>query len=226
MTAPGAATPAPVARACLVDVYDTILASRLPTRQRQLAALAGIDPDAWFTEWLALARERDTGVVTVAESFARTIEACGLEAEPALVKRLVEKDAELLAAGTRVYDDTVPFFSRLRSGGIRVALVSNCADNTRPMLTAKGLLGLADAAVLSCEAGMAKPDPEIYLLALEKLGAAPAEAVMFDDKPAFCAGAEAVGARAIQVLRADGGEPGPDGRFPAVSSLLDALPLL
>lgn len=39
---------------------------------------------------------------------------------------------------------------------------------------AVGMLDIADEIVLSCEAGYAKPDPRIYLTALDRLGAEPA----------------------------------------------------
>jgi putative hydrolase of the HAD superfamily len=88
------------------------------------------------------------------------------------------------------------------------------------------VLPLADAAILSCEVGSAKPSPEIYDAALEDLGVAAADAVMIDDQPDFCAGAEAVGIRAIQIVR-----PELDGRvlkagYPLVESLLDVPALL
>ena len=214
-----------IVKACLVDVYDTILISRFPERQRVLASLAGVDPQAWDAHWLSLALDRDRGALTMAGAFARVLSACGVDPAPDLVDRLVAADTELIVSHTDVYEDTVPTLTKLRAEGIRIALVSNCAPNTRPMLSAKGLLDLADAAVLSCEAGVAKPDPEIYLIALQALGTPAADAVMLDDQPRFCAGAAAVGVRPIQVVR-PGIDHQPDPRFASVASLADALALL
>jgi HAD superfamily hydrolase (TIGR01509 family) len=213
-------------KACLVDVYDTILASHFAERQAVLAGLAGIPAEPFRAEWLTLARERDVGQLSMADAFARTLAACGRDPDHGLIDRLVQADAELILMHTEVCADTVPFLDAVRREGILVALVSNCADNTRPMLAAKGLLDLADAAILSCEAGIAKPDPEIYLTALQELGAQPADAVMLDDQPRFCAGAEAAGVRAIQVVRPGIADHPADPRFPSVPSLRDALPLM
>jgi HAD superfamily hydrolase (TIGR01493 family) len=216
----------PSVTACLVDVYDTILASAFPQRARVLAALAGVDEDRWRGEWLRLSVDRDAGGLSMAGAFERTLAAGGRDPDPALVTRLVARDAELIVSHTTVFADTVPFLAKARAVGLRIALVSNCAENTRPMLAAKGLLDLADAAILSCEVGLAKPDPEIYLLAVQALGVPPADAVMLDDQPRFCAGATAAGLRAIQVARPEvGGQP-PDPRFPSVTTLQDVLPLL
>ncbi len=213
-------------KACLVDVYDTILASAFPERQRELAALAGVDDDLWRTEWLRLSLDRDVGALSMAAAFERTLAACGHDPDPALVARLVARDAELIVTHTTVFTDTAPFLAKARAAGLGIALVSNCAENTRAMLAAKGLLDLADATILSCEAGIAKPDPEIYLLAAQALGVLAADAVMLDDQPRFCAGATAAGLMAIQVSRPEVNGHPPDPRFPSVATLQDALPLL
>ena len=51
--------------------------------------------------------------------------------------------------------------------------------------------------MISGEVGLHKPQPEIYLLACERLGVEPAAAVFVDDLRENCAGAEAVGMTAI-----------------------------
>jgi putative hydrolase of the HAD superfamily len=215
----------PAIKACLVDVYDTILDSNLLDRAGAIADLAGVPRAQWATAWLALSRERDTGALTIAGSFAGTLTACGREPDPVLIDKLVAADAELLETNTSVYEDTAPFFAAARSDGVAVVLVSNCGYSTRPMLAAKGLLDLVDAAVLSCEVGTAKPDPEIYQIALRSLGVLPADAVFLDDQPGYCAGAAAVGVRPIQVIR-PGGARRADPRYTPVTSLTEVLPLL
>ena len=190
-------------KACLVDVYETILDPHFLPREQQLAAFAGIDFDAWLGEWLKTHIERDRGKLSVAAAFAQTLQALGIEPKPELVDDLTRKDAELMREYCRLYDDTVPFLTELRARGIAIALVSNCGDTTRPLLTDLGVIPLADSVILSCELGSVKPSPEIYVSALEDLGVAAADAVFVDDQPGFCVGAEAVGVRAIQIARGD-----------------------
>ncbi|WTL54357.1 HAD-IA family hydrolase [Nocardia sp. NBC_01499] len=50
----------------------------------------------------------------------------------------------------------------------------------------------------SHEVGMAKPDPQIYLLACTRLNVAPSEAAFIDDSEIAVAGAESVGITAIR----------------------------
>jgi epoxide hydrolase-like predicted phosphatase len=55
--------------------------------------------------------------------------------------------------------------------------------------------------IVSAEVGVMKPDARIYRIALEKLGVAPAEAVLLDDFPKNVEGARAVGMAAIHFTR-------------------------
>lgn len=211
-----------MAKACLIDVWDTILKPDFEDRLAALTAYAGVDPATFLAEWLTSRTDRDRGKLSVASSFARTLRACGIDPTPELVSDLLRKDAEFAREHVRPFDDTVPFLTELRSRGVLIALVSNCSDTTRPLLDYLGVIPLADSVILSCEVGSAKPFPEIYLSALEDLGVAATDAVMIDDQPSFCAGAEAVGVRAIQIVRhnLDGQVPKPG--FPVVHSLFDA----
>lgn len=63
--------------------------------------------------------------------------------------------------------------------------------------TQHNLRHLFDAVVLSGEEGMTKPNPEIFVLAAERLGVEPSECIMIDDIQENCNGADAAGMRAI-----------------------------
>ena len=213
-------------RACLIDVYDTILESRFVPRMESVIAPLGIAIGDWLAEWEKMREDRDRGKLTMAASFARTLSAFGIEPEPALVADLSRRDAEFSRAYTRLCEDTVPFLEWLRSNGVLTALVSNCADTTRPQLARLGMIPLVDAVILSCEVGSMKPYPEIYVTALEELGVAAVDAVFIDDQPTFCVGAEAVGIRPIQIARAEANGYVSQWNFPVVHSLFDVQSLL
>jgi putative hydrolase of the HAD superfamily len=215
-----------VVRACLIDVYDTILKSQFVPRMESLVKPLGIAIDDWLPEWDKLREDRDRGRVTIAASWARTLTAFGIEPEPGLVADLARRDVELSRTLTRLYDDTVPFLEWLRSNGVLTALVSNCEDTTRGRLEYLGIVPLVDAVVLSCEVGSMKPYPEIYVTALDELGVAAVDAVFIDDQPTFCVGAEAVGIRPIQIARDKADGYVSQWNFPVVHSLFDVSSLL
>ena len=93
--------------------------------------------------------------------------------------------------------------------------MSNCAENTRPLLDRLGLTALVDELVLSCEVRAVKPDPAIFDAAVDRLGVRPGESLFVDDQPAFCRAAEARGIRAVQIDR-----PGSPGAVSTLSELI------
>jgi epoxide hydrolase-like predicted phosphatase len=81
----------------------------------------------------------------------------------------------------------------------RTAILSNSFVGAREReQAAYGFEDLVDAIVYSHEAGMAKPDPRIYALACERLGARPGETVFLDDTEPCVAGARDAGIHAIR----------------------------
>jgi putative hydrolase of the HAD superfamily len=81
-----------------------------------------------------------------------------------------------------------------RARGIRTGLITNSWGMG---IYDRAPTDLFDEAVISGEVGLHKPQPEIYLLACERLGIEPSEAIFVDDLRENCAGAEAVGMTAI-----------------------------
>ena len=84
---------------------------------------------------------------------------------------------------------------RARGAAIRTGLVSNSWSTShydRALLSE-----LFDTVVISAEVGLHKPQPEIYLLAAERVGAPPEDCVFVDDLRENCQGAEAVGMTAL-----------------------------
>jgi HAD superfamily hydrolase (TIGR01509 family) len=95
------------------------------------------------------------------------------------------------------YADAVPVLDALRARGIATAAVSNVGFDLRPVLAAHGLLERLDACVLSCEVGVTKPSPEIFLAACGALDSDPAATLMVGDHPEADGGAAAAGLRTL-----------------------------
>jgi len=100
-------------------------------------------------------------------------------------------------SGDRIDDHLAAVIRGLRPDYL-TGLLSNAWPDVRIML--EGTWGLADAfdiTVLSCEVGLAKPDPRIYQLALDKLGLEPGEVVFLDDFQRNIEGARKIGMQTI-----------------------------
>jgi len=183
--------------ACLLDAYDTIVTCDFSALREEVPALAGISADTWHDEYNRIGPWLTDGRMSKAQGFGRILQTCGVQARPDLVREMVRLDEELLLANGRLFDDVIPFLERLRARGIKIAVVSNCAENTRPLLVSLGVDALADALVLSCEVGVAKPARRIYEILFERTGLRPEELLFVDDSLANVAAAEALGMAAI-----------------------------
>jgi len=88
----------------------------------------------------------------------------------------------------------------LAARGLRLAVVSNFDQRLLLLLAALGLGRRLERIVLPVDAGVAKPDPRIFAVALRALDVSPAEAVYVGDDPANDhEGAAAAGLRAVDV---------------------------
>lgn len=200
-------------------MYDTILSCDFSILRNEISALAGLTAQAWNEEYNKIGPALTDGRLSKTAGFAQILRAHDREPHPDLVREMVRRDAELLLANARLFDDAIPFLETLRARGIKIAIVSNCTENTRPLLCKLGVDVLADALVLSCEVGAAKPAAEIFQYALGQLGMTADAALFVDDQARFCAGCVAAGIRAVQIVRGE-----LDGPVPAGTTLVRSLP--
>ncbi len=83
----------------------------------------------------------------------------------------------------------------------QTAILSNAGDQDRQIFNeAYCIEDLVDTVIISAEVGLAKPDPRIYLLALDRLGLQPEETIFVDDLQVNVEAARQLGIRAIQFL--------------------------
>ena len=154
----------------------------------------GLDPDAvknLFStdpEALKLLRRLETGELSERDFEAEFGRRLGLESP----ERLIDS----MFAGMKPVDSMVTAVRELKEGGLRTGLVSNSwstAHYDRDLLEE-----LFDGVVISGEEGMHKPQPEIYELGAERVGAAPETCLFVDDLRENCEGAEAVGMTSLR----------------------------
>lgn len=101
-----------------------------------------------------------------------------------VVARKQELFAARLTRGVRAFPSTVTLLRRLRSDGVRIALVT-ASRNSIAVLAAAGVLDLFDARVDGGDAerlGLAgKPDPAMFVEAARRLAVPRQEAVVVED---------------------------------------------
>ena len=176
--------------ALLVD-FGGVLTSDIWSSFADFCEQRGLDPEAakrLFREnpdALAQLRRLETGDADQGE-FEQHFGSL-LETEP-------EGLIEGLFAGLEPAEPMIEAVGRARQAGIPTGLVSNSwvMDHYTEQVRS-----LFDAVVISAEVGLHKPQPEIYLLAAERVGAEPSACVFVDDLRENCDGAERVGMTAV-----------------------------
>jgi beta-phosphoglucomutase len=78
------------------------------------------------------------------------------------------------------YRTTRELIKELRQNGVKIAIISS-SKNCPLILKTIDYYSLVDAEINGNDITKGKPDPQIFLLAAEKLGAAPEEAIVFED---------------------------------------------
>lgn len=99
----------------------------------------------------------------------------------------------------RLNEPMLAWAAALQDAGFFTAILSNMGpDVLRTMRQEFAWLAHFNQLTWSCELGIAKPDPAIYILTCEKLGVDPADALFLDDKLENVRAAEATGLHALQ----------------------------
>jgi 2-haloacid dehalogenase len=96
------------------------------------------------------------------------------------------------------FDDVVEVMRELKRAGIQVYALSNWSAETFPRARGRyPFLAEFDGILVSGEVGMAKPEPAIFRLFLERFGLEPGRVVFLDDTQANVVAARAAGIEAI-----------------------------
>ncbi len=104
----------------------------------------------------------------------------------------------------RLFPDALPVLQRLSAGGVFLGVISNFEQWLERLLSALEVSSFFEVRVISGAEGMEKPDPKIFLLALERAGLEPGESVYVGDSVEFdVLPAQAVGMRGILVDRSN-----------------------
>jgi HAD superfamily hydrolase (TIGR01549 family) len=159
------------------------------------------------------------------ERFRRLLEGAGVTCDVDLARETAARYREQYVATRRAIDGAVALLAAVRARA-RVAIVTNnLRDEQIEKLRACGLDAHVDLLMASEEAGVSKPDPIIFRMALDRLACGPADAVMVGDSwAADVAGARAAGIAPVWFNPAGDAPPEPD--VPVLRALTPVEPAL
>lgn len=161
--------------AILFDLYGTLVRADTRTLHRELPRLLGVDR----REWLEFVRG-DLLVTPFADHAVFAKHICDVMA-PSHAAELEKQCVELVDRELQKverHEGVLSLLSFLKRRGFKLGVLSNLSSTYKDPVASLELAEYFDAMIFSCDEGIAKPDPEIYRRACERLRVAP-ENVLF-----------------------------------------------
>jgi beta-phosphoglucomutase-like phosphatase (HAD superfamily) len=189
------------ARAYSAFIFDCdgTLADSMPLHQKAwIVALRKYGASLDFSWDLFMSRAGKTIELTVAELNAEF----GLTLDPTLVSAAQRAEFDALAVGVKPLDEVVAFARERARAGCPVSVASGGdAPTVHRTLHTIGVSDLFPIVVTAEEVVHGKPAPDLFLLAAERMGVAPADCLVFEDSLLGIVAAERAGMGAVLVTR-------------------------
>lgn len=112
----------------------------------------------------------------------------------------VKEFYEHLHGETLRSEEVYSMADQLRAAGIKTGILSNVFTTSAELLREQGFYDGFDPIVLSCEEGYAKPDEELYQIAIQKTGVKADEIVFIDDQEKCRPPAEKLGMHFVMAV--------------------------
>ena len=170
-------------RAVIFDMFETLITHyRSPLYfGAQMAEDAGIAEEGFQALWRSTEYDRTIGKLTleeVVESILRENQCYSEELVNKIVKKRIETKQDCFR---QLHSEIIPMLKKLKEKGILIGLISNCFSEEAEVIRRSVLFPYFDAAILSYEQGVQKPDEEIYKRCMASLGVAPEECLYIGD---------------------------------------------
>ncbi|HEX5234853.1 MAG TPA: HAD family phosphatase [Silvibacterium sp.] len=182
-------------RAVILDYGMVISNAAVPAAHERMVAVSGLSRETLDRGYWANRHSYDLGM-TGPEFWQKVASDAGASFSSEQIDGLIESD---IMMWTSLNEEMLAWIADLQNAGFRTAILSNMVPEILGYMRQEfDWLAQFHHHTWSCELGIGKPDPAIYLHTCEKLDVLPAEALFVDDKIENVAGAERSGLQAIQ----------------------------
>jgi putative hydrolase of the HAD superfamily len=173
-------------KAVIFDLFGTIIYNfSLSAYENVLSEMADIlkaPRDDFARLWFDTFRERMSGKWdTPRGSIEYICERLNVKATGAEIERTSQARLDFSRNNMIPRPEAVRVISRLKNQGYKIGLISDCSGEIPRTWPDTPFAPLFDVTIFSCEVGMKKPKPEIYLLATKQLGITPQECMYIGD---------------------------------------------
>lgn len=141
--------------------------------------------------------------------FTSIAQGLGLNLTPEELRMVAEDKVFNKKDNYRLFDDTVETLRALH-GRVKLGIISDTWPSIEPLLEYFDIRKYFDCVTYSFQLGVFKPDPKMYLDALEKMGLPPQETLFVDDRACNLEGARQAGIHPVLIRALPGIEPRED----------------
>ena len=167
-----------------------------PEALHQLKSITGLDHDAFERHYWADRHAYDRGDLTGLQFWQKLSADARLSLSQEHIHDLNRWDARMW---TTTNPEMLTWQLALKAHGLRTGILSNMGDSVlENMLATFDWIDNFDVLIWSYQHNLAKPEPEIYHLLLDRLGTAPEETLFLDDKLENIEAARKLGLPALQ----------------------------
>ena len=170
-------------RAVIFDMFETLITHFESPLYfgAQMAADAGIAEGDFRAVWRPAEDDRTLGKVTLEELLKRVLKENQCYSEELLHKLADKRKAVKEDCFRHLHEEILPMLEALKARGVKIGLVSNCFSEEAEVIRQSILFPFFDVTMLSCEQGVKKPDPEIFVRCMAQLNVAPYECIYVGD---------------------------------------------
>jgi putative hydrolase of the HAD superfamily len=225
-------------KAVIFDLFGTLVPSlsleEYRNAMRQIATVLSVSPEDLSSMWMSTARQRETGEFSTKEDnfeyICRELQVC-IDNEK--IKRAAQISSMFTKNLFKPRSNTIEVITEIKSRGYKTGLITNCASDVPAFWEGTNFPTLFNVTLFSSVVGLAKPDPVIYRLMLERLNVEPDDCLYIGDGSSHeLEGASQVGMKAILIQIPDREANNPyrntSGEWtgPSIKSLSEVLNLL
>ena len=170
-------------KAVIFDMFETLvtLFEGRTYFSENMAEDIGADITEFRKAWHKSEHDRSIGRMTMKEGIADTLRELGMYDEKTVDMLFGNRLAALGDTFAAIPEASVELLKGLKERGIKVGLITNTFSDERDLIRASELFPYFDAAMISYEQGVLKPDPSMYLKIMEEFGVKPEECLYVGD---------------------------------------------
>ncbi len=159
-------------KAVVFDMFETLI-TLFEGRTyfgENIAADVGVDPALFRKEWHAIEHERSIGKYTIEEGLELVFKKLGVYSEENVKLAADKRKENLEDSFSGMPDESMALLQELKKRNIKVGLITNMFSDERDFVMQSKMMPYFDAALISFEEGLCKPDLALFEKMTQMLG--------------------------------------------------------